>query len=503
MATVLVVDDEPANLGLINAALQPHFRVRVARSGAEALRAAGTAPRPDLVLLDIVMPGMDGYTVLAKLREAPATRDIPVIFVTALYADEDEQRGLDLGAVDYLSKPVRPAIALARVRLHLELKVARDALTRQNSILETRVAERTSSLQRTAEALRATEARLRNLFEQASDGIFVIGADSRFLEANERGLELLGRSRGELQRLTVAEVVGAREMPRVAAGLSRVTQSEPLLVDWDLLRKDGTTVPVEGSARQLDEHSYLAIVRNVTAHRAAEQALLRYQVELSELTQRLLQQERATTRRVAQALHDHLGQTLALARLRLGTLSLRHGRATPAEHEAALAQLGALLEQAVGQARQVLADLRPPLLEDAGLAAALDNELRSAALAQDAGGATALPQLHVTPAAQEQRWPSDAEYAAFMVAREAIANALHHAHASRIDVHLDGGPLWLQLHVDDDGIGLAPDLAQGRPGHLGIVGMRERALAIGARFAVDGRAAGGTRVTLDWEATPR
>jgi putative nucleotidyltransferase with HDIG domain len=153
-ATILIVDDEPANLAVLSSLLQPTYRVRAARSGEQALRATATEPRPDLVLLDIMMPEMDGYAVLAKLREAPATRNIPVIFVTALNADDDERHGLELGAVDYISKPIRPDIALARVRLHLELKAARDALSHQNSILETRVAERTASLKK---ALAMTE----------------------------------------------------------------------------------------------------------------------------------------------------------------------------------------------------------------------------------------------------------------------------------------------------------------------------------------------------------
>ena len=348
------------------------------------------------------------------------------------------------------------------------------------------------------DALRASEARLRNVFEQASDGIFVIDADHRYLDANPSGLEMLGYSRGELLRLGMADVLARHAVDRLTDEPPRMMSGEPHFAEWDHVRRDGTGFPGEVSAKRLDDHSYLAIVRDVSARRAAEQALLRYQVELSDLTQRLLAQERATTQRLAQALHDRLGQTLALARLRLGAMALRLDKAAPAEREAALAQLSGLLEQAVTETRQVLTDLRPPLLEDEGLAAALDNELRSPALAGGAADADALLVLLATPAAQAQRWPVAAEYATFMVAREAIANALRHADASYIEVHLDGGAGWLRLDVDDDGSGMAPELAQGRPGHLGIVGMRERALAVGAHFTLTQRPEGGTRVTLAW-----
>ena len=91
------------------------------------------APRPDLILLDVMMPEMDGYEVLKTLRANPASQDIPVIFVTALSADTDEELGLSLGAVDYVTKPVKPALLLARVRAQLELKKARDWLADQNA----------------------------------------------------------------------------------------------------------------------------------------------------------------------------------------------------------------------------------------------------------------------------------------------------------------------------------------------------------------------------------
>lgn len=145
-STILLVDDEPANLAVLTQILQSDYRVRAARSGEQALRAVKSEPRPDLILLDIMMPEMDGYTVLGTLKAQPDTSDIPVIFVTALNADEDEQRGLELGAVDFLSKPIRPAIVMARIRAQLELKAARDSLADQNAQLEARVAERTTEL---------------------------------------------------------------------------------------------------------------------------------------------------------------------------------------------------------------------------------------------------------------------------------------------------------------------------------------------------------------------
>jgi putative two-component system response regulator len=111
---------------VIGELLQTRYRVRAANGGLRALRLATVAPQPDLILLDVMMPDMDGYEVLARLRADPITRDIPVVFLTALDSAADEERGLQLGAVDYITKPIRPAVLLARVRQQLAHKLAND-----------------------------------------------------------------------------------------------------------------------------------------------------------------------------------------------------------------------------------------------------------------------------------------------------------------------------------------------------------------------------------------
>ncbi|MFO1281739.1 MAG: response regulator [Burkholderiales bacterium] len=140
--TILIVDDSPGNLMVLGEVLSPVYRVQAANSGARALELAAGDPKPDLILLDVMMPGLDGYATLERLRADPATREIPVIFVTAMDTDEDEQRGLDHGAVDYITKPIRPAIVLARVQTHVELAAARAYLHDRNRWLESEVRKR-------------------------------------------------------------------------------------------------------------------------------------------------------------------------------------------------------------------------------------------------------------------------------------------------------------------------------------------------------------------------
>lgn len=143
--TVLVVDDTPQNLGLISELLTPRYRVRVAPSGVRALQIARATP-PDLILLDVMMPELDGHEVCRQLKADPATRDIPVIFLTSRHDLDDEALGFSLGAVDYIAKPVVPLLLLARVHTHLTLKVASDFLRDKSSYLAEEVERRTQEV---------------------------------------------------------------------------------------------------------------------------------------------------------------------------------------------------------------------------------------------------------------------------------------------------------------------------------------------------------------------
>lgn len=126
---ILIVDDVPANVQVLASCLKDNYHIKVAMDGPRCLELVAVKPAPDLILLDIEMPGMDGYEVCQKLKQDPATQNIPIIFVTANDQEEDEEKGLQLGAVDYITKPIRPSIVVARVNTHITLKLQHDKLT--------------------------------------------------------------------------------------------------------------------------------------------------------------------------------------------------------------------------------------------------------------------------------------------------------------------------------------------------------------------------------------
>ncbi len=237
-ATILIVDDTPENLGVLSELLQPHYAVRAANNGARALAIAASTPRPELILLDIMMPDLDGYAVLERLQADPATRNIPVIFVTALNSTEDEQRGFELGAVDYITKPIRPAVVLARVRTHLELKRARDRLQDENVWLEAELKRRN----RQRELILAS----------AGEGIYGTDAEGRLSFINPAAVALLGYPATEVLGRPAHETFQRGD----ADGPLRACLNGELGIQDcadRFLRRDGTWIDVEYTCEPIVE----------------------------------------------------------------------------------------------------------------------------------------------------------------------------------------------------------------------------------------------------------
>ncbi|MBF0097583.1 MAG: two-component system response regulator [Magnetococcales bacterium] len=150
--TILIVDDTPANVTLLANLLRESYRVKVANNGFRALELAKSAP-PDLILLDIMMPEMDGYEVCRRLKATAETKRTPVIFLTAKIAIEDEELGFAVGAIDFIHKPISPAIVIARVRAHLESKSWQNFLEDRNGLLQKEVEKRLAEVHHLRDAL--------------------------------------------------------------------------------------------------------------------------------------------------------------------------------------------------------------------------------------------------------------------------------------------------------------------------------------------------------------
>ncbi len=264
------------------------------------------------------------------------------------------------------------------------------------------------------------------------------------------------------------------------------------------LRAGGQEIDLEGQICQIcvdGQHIFVGTFRDVTQRMQSEERRKVERVQLAELARKLMSKEQSLVSRVAHAMHDQLGQTLAAIQMTHDTMgALRLGVEQPPL--AGLNQkLGTLVQQAIRQVRQVVVELCPPLLGDSGLDGALDNELRELNRVQSNLGIA----LHVDPRLNGVRWPHDVEYAAFMIAREAIDNALRHASAGGVILRLCGDSDTLRMDIIDDGAGMPMDTLWGE-GSLGLAAMRERANSIGAVLLMGPGESGGTRVGLRWQA---
>jgi len=264
------------------------------------------------------------------------------------------------------------------------------------------------------------------------------------------------------------------------------------------LHANGHEIVLEGHIYQVggdSRTSVLASLRNVTKRVRAEERRQVERLQLSQLARKLMLNEQDNFSRLARAMYDQLGQTLAAIRLTHDAMGAVRGTEESQELVLMDQRLDTLIEQGVRQVRQVLADLCPPLLDENGLEFALDNEL----FKHNRESAKARVSLNVAVGSERLRWPADVEYAAFMIAREAVGNALRHANARSVALRLCGTLKELKMEIVDDGSGFAAEsLAQ--DGQLGLAAMRERAKAIGAELRVGPGKGSGTRVGLHWQA---
>ena len=283
---ILIVDDEIPNLQLLTQVLSDagYRSLRSARRPQLAIESALAQP-PGLILLDVRMPEMDGFEVCRQLKQNKRTRDIPIIFVSALQNVEDKVQGFEVGGVDFISKPIQGLEVLARVRTHLALRTMQlrleDLVTRRTAELaaailelETEVNERRHA----EEILAQSENRLRALFERANDGILTMEGD-RFTDCNQRAIDIIMRPKDEIVGHSPGALSPAQQPDGSASQnkardlMKRAYDGEPMIFDWICTRGDGTPVELEVSLSKVDigqKPTLLSIWRDITLRKQLE-----------------------------------------------------------------------------------------------------------------------------------------------------------------------------------------------------------------------------------------
>ena len=300
-STILIVDDIPANLAIAVEYLEDSgFKVMVAQDGEEGVERAKLI-LPDLILLDVMMPGIDGFETCRRLKKIGSTRDIPVIFMTALLETKDLIAGFAAGGVDYVTKPFQAEELLARITLHLTLQATKQQLVKQN------------------ERLNISEARYRRLFETAKDGILLFDFESGLItDVNAALVNMLGYNREHFLKHRLSEVLPFKDIPACHVACTELkTRADVSFEHWPLVASDNSLIDVQfvGNVYQVDGSRIVQCnIRDISG-RIQDQARIRYMAlhdALTGLPNRIL-------------LQDRLIQAIALAsrnHLRIGVLML-------------------------------------------------------------------------------------------------------------------------------------------------------------------------------------
>jgi two-component system cell cycle sensor histidine kinase/response regulator CckA len=288
---ILIVDDTPTNLDVLLDLLEAAgFKVVIAEDGERAITLAEYAP-PDLILLDILMPGIDGFETCRRLKTNPTTQEIPVIFLTAVSDNVDKVKGLNLGAVDYITKPLNHEEVLARVNTHVRLQNLTKRLTEQNERLEKEIQQRQqveAEREQAFQALQRSEARFRCLIESNVIGVIFSKIDGSITDANDAFLQIVGYDRADLeagslswQAMTPPEYTHLHQ-----AALAELNNSGAFSAfEKEYFRKDGRRIPVMIGGALLDEsqQTIVGFVLDLTQHKQAEDKI-REQAALLNIT---------------------------------------------------------------------------------------------------------------------------------------------------------------------------------------------------------------------------
>ncbi|AFZ35266.1 multi-sensor hybrid histidine kinase [Stanieria cyanosphaera PCC 7437] len=279
-SVILIVDDTPTNLEILLDLLENSgFKVVVSEEGESAIEMAEYAP-PDLILLDILMPEMDGFETCRRLKMKPTTKDIPIIFMTALSDRVDRVKGLNLGAVDYITKPLEHEEVLARVNIHLRLQNLTKRLTEQNAHLQQEIEKRKQAQaekEQAFQALQQSEARFRRLVESNIIGIICSHLNGKITEANDAFLKIVGYDRNALQMgsLSWHEMTPSEYQHLDQAAIAQLLKSgvcNPF--EKEFICQNGTRVPVMlGSALLEGSQTAVSFVLDLTEHKQAQQKI--------------------------------------------------------------------------------------------------------------------------------------------------------------------------------------------------------------------------------------
>ena len=531
--TVLIVDDTPANLGIVMDALTERgLRVLIALDGQEGFDRA-VYSQPELILLDVNMPGTGGIETCRRLKADPRTCDIPVVFMTVADGIDAMVEGFQAGGVDYVTKPVRLDELVARVNAQLSMRAlhkrladrnrqlqeeilvrqrAENELSRIRDELEVHVARRTEQLARanadlqaqvaerarTEAKLRASEASLANAQRLAGIGDWQWRAAEGVTHVSAEVNTILGARIRPGAHCYAAYLAGVHPDDRaIVRRACRIVLIRGIAqaVDHRIVGADGTErivqLRVESLGKGVAPAALVGTIQDVTARKRIEQQLFESREQSRQLSAYMEAIREDERKRMALEIHDELGQLLTALKMDVSLLKMKlTGGQKRQDAQPLLNKVGEmreLVEQTILMVRNVANHLRPAAL-NFGLVSALEW------LAEDFNKRTGI-QCQFYLNAREPVLCDAHATAVFRMVQESLTNVARHANASRVHVALTYGRSGLELNVSDNGCGFEPTLT-GQRDSYGLLGMSERARLIGAALQIDSAPGAGTVISI-------
>ena len=475
--TILVVDDESESLVLLIGILAAAgYQVRSADSGRLAL-ASIAASLPQLILLDVRMPGIDGFEVCRRLKASEETRNIPLMFISAASDVEERVAGLALGAVDYITKPFQREELLARVRTHLELGLLRADLDEQ-------VSQRTRELRATIERLRESEERFRNMADSAPVMIWVSATDKLCTFFNKVWLEFTGRTMEQELGDGWAKGVHPDDLDRcLAVYSSSFDARRGFQIEYRLRRADGEYRWVLDNGipryRKSEFAGFIGSCLDVTEQKRMEE-------RLRALAGNLLTAQEDERRRVSRELHDDFTQVLASLSIDFGRLATE----IPDSLENTRAHIQAMQDrtnQLSAEVRRLAHGLHPSVIEDLGLSIALKE------FCHQLGIAKAI-KVYFQGLVEDRSLDKTVATCLYRVAQESFRNSIIHGHATEVHVELTAEAASIHLRVRDNGTGFSIEDARTKTG-LGLISMQERIRFVGGTLTVSSQPGKGSEIS--------
>lgn len=475
---ILVVDDDPETLALLTSTLREGgHRVRPADSGQLALASVEASP-PELILLDMRMPGMDGLEFCRWLKARKESHEIPVVFISGSTDADTRVEALELGAVDFLTKPFHRAELLARVRNHLELSRLRSQLEnlveRRTETLVTTVEQLKKEIterQRAERALSESEQRFRRMADTAPVMIFNSDANRYATFFNKVWLDFTGRALDQELGLGWTASVHPDDLESCLAGVAAsYAARKECILEYRLRRADGEyrSMLCKGVPRFEPDGAfagYIGSLVDVTELKRNQETLERYQQQLQELNASLIAAHENASRQLARELHDVFSQELAAVGMQI--FSLQEEAKSGSELAKQLLQVGNRVVRLAHNIHRTSRELHPAVLEDLGLTPALADECEAF---QDRFGISTRFVAENLPAGL----PKDVSLCLYRVAQESLRNiGKHAADSNTVRILVSGSPQGVILRIEDDGKGFNLEDAR-KKGGLGLISMKER-----------------------------